>query len=64
MVFENDNNVLVAKRGGETLRIEAWGKNSLRVRATMLPEFTGLDWALSEPVTVGAEPAVKIYTKD
>ena len=28
MVFLIENGALVAKRGGETLRIEAWGKNA------------------------------------
>lgn len=40
--------VLTLRRRGETLRIEPWGKDSLRVRATMYPEFTGNDWALTE----------------
>ena len=39
---------LIAQANGETLRIEPWGKDSLRVRATMLPEFSGKDWALTE----------------
>ena len=52
MEFRNDNGALVFKRAGETVRIEAWGENSLRVRATMLPEFTGHDWALSEKPSV------------
>ncbi|MCR5656979.1 MAG: family 31 glucosidase [Butyrivibrio sp.] len=50
MIFTNDNGALVAKRQGETLRIEAWGENSLRVRSTMYPEFTGNNWALTEEV--------------
>lgn len=50
MRFFNDNGALVAKRGGETLRIEAWGKDSFRIRATMFPEFCGRDWALTESV--------------
>ena len=48
MDFRNENGVLVARRNGETLRIEAWGKDSLRVRATMFSKFTGSDWALTE----------------
>ena len=48
MIFSNDNGALVAKRQGETLRIESWGKNSFRVRSTMYPDFTGNDWALTE----------------
>ena len=40
--------MLIAQANGETLRIEPWGKDSLRVRATMLPGFSGKDWALTE----------------
>lgn len=31
---------------GEKMQIEAWGKNSIRVRVTKLPDFSGEDWAL------------------
>ena len=48
MIFQQEQNALIARKGGETLRIEAWGKNSLRVRATMFPQLTGNDWALTE----------------
>ena len=48
MRFQTKNGVLIAQANGETLRIEPWGKDSLRVRATMLPEFSGKDWALTE----------------
>ena len=48
MQFFNRNGVLEAKRNGETLRIESWGKNSLRVRATKLLEIQDTDWALTE----------------
>ena len=51
MIFLQEENALIAKRQGETLRIEAWGTDSLRVRATMYPEFTGNRWALTEKVT-------------
>ena len=50
MQFIQDRNALVCRRGGETLRIEPWGKDSLRVRATMFPDFCGQDWALTEPL--------------
>ena len=43
MQFETANGVLIARNGGEMLRIEPWGKNSLRVRATMLPELSNQD---------------------
>ena len=48
MRFQTKNGVLIAQVNGETLRIEPWGKDSLRVRATMLPEFSRKDWALIE----------------
>ena len=48
MRFQTKNGVLIAQVNGETLRIEPWGKDSLRVRATMLPGFSGKDWALTE----------------
>ena len=48
MRFQTENGVLIAQANGETLRIEPWGKDSLRVRATMLPGFSVKDWALTE----------------
>ena len=48
MRFCNENNALIAQNNGETLRIEAWGKDSFRVRSTMFPEFKNLEWALTE----------------
>ena len=49
-MFINDNNVLIVKHQYETLRIEAWGKDALRVRSTLYPSFTDNDWALTEEV--------------
>ena len=48
MIFSKENNVLTARRGGETLRIEGWGKDALRVRAYMDNQQCGCDWALTE----------------
>ena len=63
MQFIQDHGALVCRRQGETLRIEPWGKDSLRVRATMYPRFQGQDWALTEQpeaaeaeIAVGTEP--------
>ena len=42
MIFTNDNGALIARRMGETLRIEPWGRDSLRVRATMQPAIEAL----------------------
>ena len=50
MRFENDHGALVCYHQGETLRIEAWGKDAFRVRSTMFSKFTGNDWALTEDV--------------
>lgn len=48
MFFSEENGVLTARSQYETLRIEAWGKDALRVRATQYSGFSGRDWALSE----------------
>ena len=48
MQFIQENGALICKRQGETLRIEPWGRDALRVRATMFPDFSGQDWALTE----------------
>lgn len=61
MIFLKEKNALIAKRQGETVRIEAWGKNSLRVRATMYPEFSGRDWALTEEVPESADVNIEVY---
>ena len=62
MVFEKDGNALIAKRGGETLRIEGWGRDSLRVRAVLYDGWTGRDWALTE-APEKAECAIMIGTE-
>ena len=49
-MFESKDNALIYSKNGETLRIEPWGNNSLRVRSTMDGSFTGNNWALSESV--------------
>ena len=50
MEFIKDGHALVVRHSGETLRIEPWGRNALRVRATMFPTFTDKEWALTESV--------------
>ena len=59
MKFKAEQNALIAQRLGETVRIEAWGADSLRVRATMYPAFTGNEWALTEKPDV-SEPRIAI----
>jgi alpha-D-xyloside xylohydrolase len=41
-----ESNSIVWHFDQQTLRIEPWGKNSLRVRATCKPELNAEDWAL------------------
>lgn len=59
MRFQIDHGALVARHNGETLRIEAWGKDSLRVRATRLSQIQDENWALTEAVPEsGAEVTI------
>jgi len=48
MRFENDHGALMFYHQGEKVRIEAWGKDSFRVRAIMYSDFSGTEWALTE----------------
>jgi alpha-D-xyloside xylohydrolase len=45
-MFHQENSSLVREHSGEKLVIQSWGKDSLRVRSTMRPEFENEDWAL------------------
>ena len=45
-MFFNKDKSLIYKKGNETLMIEPWGKNSLRVRVTYNAEFSGNNHAL------------------
>ncbi len=58
MFFETEENALIARRGNETVRVEGWGENSLRVRATVNAGFTGEDHALGEAHAGGAVPSL------
>jgi alpha-D-xyloside xylohydrolase len=49
MSYQEKDGRLTRKFDTETVTIEAWGKDSLRVRVTRRPEFTGNDWALMSP---------------
>jgi len=50
MQFEQKAHQLICRHQGETLLLEPWGKDAIRVRATMYPSFSGQDWALTEPL--------------
>lgn len=53
MIVEIKGNRIVMKNGRQTLWLEPWGQDSLRVRMTCEAEMDGRDWALTEPVTSG-----------
>jgi len=50
MFFEVKGGKLIGKRQGETICLESWGEDALRVRGTMYPEFTGRVNALEEDI--------------
>jgi alpha-D-xyloside xylohydrolase len=50
MYFSKTKKALTAKQGFEQIKIEGWGKDSLRIRATQFSKFTDMDWALTEKV--------------
>ncbi|MDR1060796.1 MAG: glycoside hydrolase family 31 protein [Clostridiales bacterium] len=52
-MIRNDDGKLIYEYDSETLRVEAWGKDSLRVRAAKQAGFPQGEWALLEPT----EPA-------
>ncbi|BCN30161.1 glycoside hydrolase family 31 protein [Anaeromicropila herbilytica] len=47
MLFSKEKNRLVCKNGCETIWIESWGDNSLRVRMTADSQMDTNDWALT-----------------
>ena len=58
--FERDGSALLYRQNGETVRVEPWGPNSLRVRAGILSE---LDWpcaALLDPPAGGEAVNIEI----
>ena len=61
MQFEIKENALIAKKGGETLIIEPWGKDSLRVRSTMFNDVTRNNWALTESPKCDVKPEIKTF---
>ena len=59
MEFIREGNALVCRRLGETLRLEPWGPEALRVRATMGERIDPEPLALTEPPEA-AESVVRI----
>lgn len=62
MFFMKDNQALLCKRQNETLRIEPWGKNALRIRATLFHEFTDKNSALDD--TLEKDVQISITTEE
>ena len=52
-MFYEAKNALVFKKGNETLMIEPWGKDALRVRSTLEAAFIDRDVALTEKINHG-----------
>src|SRR5262245_39005313 len=57
-MFEKNGARLVWRFKEQTLHIEPWGKDSLRVRATALAEMPHRDWSLLPPGKSSARIAV------
>lgn len=54
--FEAEGNRLIYRCDSETMYVEAWGPNALRIRAARMGQnLLEQDWALSEPHTEQAE---------
>ena len=57
--FTSANGKLIFEYNGETLQIEAWGNNSLRIRSRIMGEILDTDFALL-PVNGDAEAVIEI----
>ena len=53
--FEKQGNALIFRQDGETVRVEPWQKDSLRVRGTLLSEIEEGSIALLDPEPMEAE---------
>ena len=61
--FAREGNALLWRNGPETVRIEPWGRDSLRVRATVNPAWRGLPAALRAEPPATAEPEITLGDK-
>ncbi|OPJ57604.1 TIM-barrel domain-containing protein [Clostridium oryzae] len=57
-IFSKNQNALVWQCNGETLRVEPWGKNSIRVRAVVMGEILDTDFALLSPEKCDSKIAI------
>ena len=56
----DDGTALEWTGDGETVRVEAWGANSLRVRSRLMQPIIDADWALLAPPADAPKPTVSI----
>lgn len=54
MLEVRDGGVVLWREGEKRLRVEPWGKDSLRIRVTANPNFRDEDWALLSPSETSA----------
>lgn len=59
MAFISDDRSLTFRNGAETLRIEVWGPDAIRIRCTREPSFPTDDWALEDPAPAAREVATR-----
>lgn len=60
-MFSNaENEALEYRYDSELLRIEPWGPNALRIRATYEPTLPTENWALSEPLPEAKDVSVSV----
>ena len=57
--FYEEPGALIVRHKNETLRLEGWGQDALRVRSTILPKFPENPHALTEEVKHTAETKVE-----
>ena len=57
MILTRDN-LLIYRYRNETVHVEPWGANAVRVRATKIPAFPENDWALASRPSAQAEITV------
>ena len=58
--FTATDSALIWTGDGETVRIEAWGTNSVRVRARLMQPIADADWALLPPPDDATAPIIVI----
>lgn len=63
-MFIKENNMLIRKFDNETVLLQPWGENALRIRATMNASFSDQDWALIMPEKINSNITVKKAVPD